>query len=280
MISVNHVGIRTGLTLLFIISLVFAFTTEEIEIFRLQKEVAKKYGKDMDFYKFLKLSKMKDSTSKEISKNLRKLSKKYHPDKNKKYRKLYERLNLATQILADDTRRKTYDYYLKNGFPDYDFSKGGFFFRRVQPKTYVLFMFIYLAASVIHYGIMVIQAKGNTRRINEFIESCKEQDDTSGLGEKYLLYKTSADDPGKQVQIRFGDVFIIEADGSRALVTPDSIPAPQVKDCMFFTFPYWMWYITIGRFFDTAKYGKKLGKASKSDEAKVKSNKKGKKKTT
>lgn len=85
----------------------------------------------MDFYKFVKIKKSKDSTSKEIIKNLRKLAKKYHPDKNKKYRKLYERLNLATNILSNDERKKMYDYYLKNGFPDYDFNKGDYFFSRM-----------------------------------------------------------------------------------------------------------------------------------------------------
>lgn len=249
--------------------LAWAFTTEEIEIFKLQNEVTSKYGAEMNFYKLLKLPKMQSSTSREITKNLRRLAKKYHPDKNRKYKQLYERLNLATQILADDTRRKTYDYYLKHGFPDYDFNKGGFFFRRVQPKTYLILMFIYLATSIIHYGVMVLQTKGNKNRINDFIFQCKEQDNTNGLGEKYMIFQRSADDPGQQICIKFGDVYVVETDGSKSLVTPDSIPNAKISDCMFFTLPFWVWKKTIGRFFDKSG-GVKLGnkpakKTSKKD---------------
>ena len=70
------------LLLSLLIPAAYCFTTSEIEIFQLQKELENKYGKEMDFYKFLKLPKSMDSTSREIIKNLRKLSRKYHPDKN------------------------------------------------------------------------------------------------------------------------------------------------------------------------------------------------------
>lgn len=229
-----------------LVTFVWCFTPQEVEVFQLQHDLVKKYGPEMNFYKFLKLKKGKDSTSKEIIKNLRKLAKKYHPDKNKKYRKLYERLNLATNILSNDERKKMYDYYLKNGFPDYDFNKGGYFFNRVQPKTYVILLFVYLAVSVIHYGVLRLQYTSNRRRIEDFIEQCKEMDDTNGLGEKRLTFQQHPEDEPKELLIKFGDVYLLEPnprDGLnpiRTLISPNTVEEPTVMDCFFFKFPRWI----------------------------------------
>ncbi|EDO15373.1 hypothetical protein Kpol_460p8 [Vanderwaltozyma polyspora DSM 70294] len=261
------------LVTLLLVSIGYCFTTGEVEIFQLQQELIKKYGEDMNFYKFLKLPKLKDSTSKEIVKNLKKLSKKYHPDKNKKYAKLYERLNIATTILSDDTRRKTYDYYLKNGFPDYDFSKGGFFFKRIQPKTWFILSFIYLASSLIHYSILWIQHNSSKKRIENFIKTCREQDDTNGLGERRVMFKQHAEDPGKEFLIKFGEVSLIEEDGTHTLISTNTLAEPTIYDCMFFRLPIWTWNVTLGRVFnknDTKQSGNKLGKKSSKQSPKPK----------
>lgn len=229
----------------FFATLVYCFSPQEIEVFHLQHDLVKKYGSEMNFYKFLKLKDGKQSNSKQIIKNLRRLSKKYHPDKNKKYRKLYERLNLATNILSNDERRKNYDYYLKNGFPDYDFSKGGYFFTRVQPKTYIILLFCYMAMSVIHYGMLRLQYTSNRRRIQDFIDQCKDMDDTDGLGEKRLSFQQHPEDDPKELLIMFGDVYLLEpnpndeANPIKTKLSPDTVDMPTVMDCMFFRLPVW-----------------------------------------
>ena len=177
---------KPALLILGFVSFVYAFTTIETEIFQLQNEISTKYGSEMNFYKFLKLPKLQQSNSKEITKNLRKLSKKYHPDKNPKYRKLYERLNLATQILSNSSNRKIYDYYLLNGFPNYDFHKGGFYFTRVKPKTWFVLAFIWIVINIGQYIISIIQYRSQRSRIENFIDQCKQQDNTNGLGVKQL----------------------------------------------------------------------------------------------
>ena len=227
----------SGLVVALLCAVVWCFTPSEVEIFELHNALISKYGEEIDFYKFLKLPKLRDSTSKEIIKNFRKLSKKYHPDKNSKYKKLYSRLNIATKILTDDSSRKTYDYYLKHGFPDYDFRKGGFFFKRVQPKTWFLLLFVYIAASVIHYVLLKIQAQGQRKRIEFFIHQSKEQDDTRGLGEKKLVFKQHDADEPKTILIRYGDVFVIEPTGEESLISPDSVPQVSIFDCLFFRIP-------------------------------------------
>ncbi|SCU86465.1 LAMI_0D02190g1_1 [Lachancea mirantina] len=234
-------------------TLAYCFSPDEIEIFQLQQEIKKAYGDEVDFYKFLKLPKLKDSSALEIKKNLKRLSKKYHPDKNKKYRKLYERLNLVSKILSDDSRRKTYDYYLKYGFPNYNFKKGGFYFTRVQPTTWFLILFVYVAAGLIHYVLLKLQNDGNKTRIGRFIRQVKAQDTTNGLGECNLIFKESEVDEGKKILVKMGDVYAVQPDGSEALITVEGIKNPSIRDSCLVKLPVWLWNFTIGRLFQANK---------------------------
>ncbi|CAI4061137.1 Erj5p SKDI_06G1120 [Saccharomyces kudriavzevii IFO 1802] len=242
---------KPALAVLGLVSLVYAFTTIETEIFQLQNEISTKYGPEMDFYKFLKLDKLQKSSTKEITKNLRKLSKKYHPDKNPKYRKLYERLNLATQILSNSSNRKIYDYYLQNGFPNYDFHKGGFYFTRVKPKTWFILAFIWIIINIAQYIVSIIQYRSQRSRIENFISQCKQQDDSNGLGVKRLTFKQHEEDKGKDLVVKFSDVYVIEPDGNETLISPDTLDKPSIKSCLFWRIPTSIWNITLGRFFST-----------------------------
>lgn len=231
-------SIGIGIWLLLICAIGFCFTNSEVEIFQLQEELVKKYGPDIDFYRFLKLPKLQSSSAKEITKNFRSLSKKYHPDKNKNFKKLYSRLNIATQVLTNENARKTYDYYLKHGFPDYDFGKGGFFFRRVQPRTWFILMFVYTAASLIHYVLLKVQAQSQRKRIQFFIDQAKSQDDTHGLGEKKLAFQQHAEDEPKEISVRYGDVYLRENEDAETLISPDTVPEPSALDTLFFKLPW------------------------------------------
>ncbi|CAI8506054.1 unnamed protein product [Hanseniaspora opuntiae] len=57
-------------------SIAYAYTKEEIEMFQFQTELNKKYGSDMNIYKFLKLDKIdsnyKNINNKQIIKQVRK----------------------------------------------------------------------------------------------------------------------------------------------------------------------------------------------------------------
>ncbi|SCU95473.1 LADA_0G15808g1_1 [Lachancea dasiensis] len=237
--------------LLGFVSLAKAFTPEEVQIFQLQQELVKTYrNPDLDFYKMLKLPKLRDSSSAEIRKNLRKLAKTYHPDKNKKYRKLYERLSLATKILENDSQRKIYDYYLKNGFPNYDFKKGGFYFTRVQPKVWAIGIFIFLSCGLIHFIILRLQNDGNKNRIERFLREVKAQDDTLGLGEKRLLFRQNPDEEGREIIVRFGEVYAVQSDGKEALISTKDIVNPGISDSLLLTLPLWMWRKSVGCLFN------------------------------
>ena len=69
-----------------------------------------------DYYEVLGVEKR--TGKEEIKKNYRKLSKKYHPDKNKSGEEEFKKINEAYQHLSDDYLRKKYDFetsfFLKN----------------------------------------------------------------------------------------------------------------------------------------------------------------------
>ncbi|QEU58791.1 Erj5 [Kluyveromyces lactis] len=237
-----------ALLLSLLAAVAYCFTRDEIEIFQLQQELHTKYGSDMDFYQFLKLPKLKQSTSVEITKNFKKLAKKYHPDKNPKYRKLYERINLITKLLTDEGHRKTYDYYLKNGFPKYDYKKGGFFFNRVAPSVWFTFFFLYVLAGVIHLVLLKLHNNANKKRIENFVAKVREQDTTNSLGESKLVFKESEDSEGKQLLVRFGEVFVIQPDESLVKISTDDIIDPGINDTLLVKLPKWIWNKTLGKF--------------------------------
>ncbi|KAL6950220.1 hypothetical protein ACO0QE_000896 [Hanseniaspora vineae] len=214
------------------ISLCFCFTTEEVEIFELQKDLVKKYGKKIDFYKLLKLAKGAQSTDKEITKQFRALSRKYHPDKNVKYTKLYQRLNNAKKILLNSDARKSYDYYLKHGFPKYNFARGGYYFERYSLKGAQVMFVVFLFLNVIHYFFMKIQVKSKRANIDTFVKQMKDQyDDTDGMGIKELQFDTSETKDGSQVdrmKIKFGQVYTVEESGAEILMDSTQL-VPDTK---------------------------------------------------
>mgnify|MGYP005989669139 CR=1 FL=1 len=60
-----------------------------------------------DLYKVLEVE--KSATTEEIKKNYRRLSLKYHPDKNNGDGEMFKKISEAYQVLSDDVERKKYD---------------------------------------------------------------------------------------------------------------------------------------------------------------------------
>lgn len=226
--------------ILLCISVAYAFTTDEVEMFKLQLDLVEKYGEKITFYKLLKVD--PSSNTKQITKQFKKLSKKYHPDKNPKYRKLYERLNMATNMLTNIDTRKSYDYYVKNGFPQYDYHKGGFYFANRLTKysqNIIILVMVSLAITFIQRGMSKLTYTSNVRRLNSFIQQCKEMDDTNGLGSKRLQFQESPDAEPKEILIKFGDVYVLEnlenglENATQTLISADTIPKPSWKNIWF-----------------------------------------------
>ena len=68
-----------------------------------------------DYYKILNLN--ENASHDEIKKSFRKLSMKYHPDKNNGDDKQFKEINEAYEILGDKDERKIYDFKRNSGIP-------------------------------------------------------------------------------------------------------------------------------------------------------------------
>lgn len=74
-----------------------------------------------DYYEVLGVE--KNTEKDEIKKNYHKLSKKYHPDKNKRGEEEFKKINEAYHHLSDDHLRKKYDFETSFFFKNIDFFK-------------------------------------------------------------------------------------------------------------------------------------------------------------
>lgn len=158
-------------------AIVAAWSSEDIELFQLQTDLVKLYGSDATFYKFFELPKGEKSTFEQISKQFKKLSKKYHPDKargisKKKANKRFEMLNLVANVLKTD-RKERYDYFLQNGFPKYSTSSAGWIYARFKPGLIFTLLVLLLFINVSHYVGTIIQRNQDRKRINSLIEEVK-----------------------------------------------------------------------------------------------------------
>lgn len=73
---------------------------------------------DTEYYDILELN--KNASANDIKKAYRKLAKKYHPDKTdenlkEEYTKKFQKISEAYEVLSDESKKKVYDQYGKNG---------------------------------------------------------------------------------------------------------------------------------------------------------------------
>ena len=80
----------------------------------------------------------KHSTAEEIKKQFRKLSMKYHPDKNnnsKESESIFQRISEAYDTLGDESKRKEYDYNLGFSFDSFEPKESDLFNMFFNPPT-------------------------------------------------------------------------------------------------------------------------------------------------
>lgn len=89
---------------------------------------------DIEYYEILELN--KNATKAQIAKNFRKLSLKYHPDRNstEEGQEMMKKITEAYSVLKDDQKRRDYDMFGKEGAPKFpgfnDFPTGQFPFNQ------------------------------------------------------------------------------------------------------------------------------------------------------
>lgn len=205
-----------------------------------------------NFYEFMKLEKGPKSSLKEINKQFRKLSVKFHPDKakgqkNKKIaQKNYEKLTLISNILKSSTKDR-YDFFLKNGFPKYKNNR--FLYERFRPGLFFVVVFLFLLVGVSHYIILKISVSQDRKRIENLIDQIKSvaaRQSSGGVVTEQRKVKIEGFE--KAFLVRIDGVFVIDDDNEENLqrITTD-IKEPTMKDSILIKFPVWLWNSSLGK---------------------------------
>lgn len=218
-----------------------AWSSEDLEIFHLQQDLVREYGPSATFYTFFELEDGEKSTFKQIARQFRKLSQKYHPDKakrgvsKKKANKRFERLNLINNILKTD-KRKRYDYFLDKGFPKY--STAGWIYAKFKPGIVFTIIFLSVLISVAHFVILKIQAGQNRKRIASLIADVKAFAQQQVAGNEMALgeqRKVKHEGLQKTFLVRIDGVFLCDDENENLLerVDPAAIKDPTWRDFLF-----------------------------------------------
>lgn len=211
-----------------LVAIALAYTPEDLEIFDVQSQIVEgSHKEDYDFYKFLRLPNGPSSTSDEIEKQYKKLSRKWHPDKyrdaktKKKATARFEKLSGIVSILRDHTKRQRYDYYLKHGFPKYNRETGGYTFgHRFKPSFVLTLVILIIIVSVLQYIVMYLNRDRRIKRADNLIESVRsksiEESDPTDFGPKVVPYLSK--------------LFVVEPDRSVWLVDEPLDTADEIRD--------------------------------------------------
>ncbi|ODV59528.1 Erj5p ASCRUDRAFT_37130 [Ascoidea rubescens DSM 1968] len=237
------------------------------EIFRLNQELKKDLGQDVNFYSWLNLSRGASSTFNEINKAYRALSRKIHPDKIikknfqstkqfKNAKKLatqrYQRLSAIGQILRSQNKDR-YDFFYKNGFPVY--RNGNWLYEKFKPGFLVVIIGLFILISVFQYFVLKIQYNGDYQRILNLQSDIKSQawptgtPPTDGLQKKVFCQRNNS---YFLVKID-GTVWLIDKENADLLypVQATDLRKPSIFDTYFLKLLIFFYNYTFGKIFSS-----------------------------
>lgn len=160
------------------------FSPKQIEIIDLHHRIQpKSQSSDKElrtFYSLLSVpSNVKDD---QLEKAYKKASRKWHPDKfvrkdrkeREKAERKFETLSLIVSILRDVERRRHYDYYLKNGFPQWDKRKGRYIYKnKSKPNFALISATLLLLATIGHAFMTSLNRKQKNKRVAQILRDVR-----------------------------------------------------------------------------------------------------------
>ncbi|KAJ1917606.1 hypothetical protein H4219_003120 [Mycoemilia scoparia] len=245
--------ILLGITLLLTLSVVVqGFDKLDYEIFELWDEV-RKHDSNPDhsqngqpqhpsWYQILGVT--KKSTTKEINKAYRKLSIKYHPDKNPmaaldpSIGKKFSRLGSIAAMLRDPHKRERYNFYLKNGVPVWRGT--GYLYRRWRPGFGTVLVGLLFFASGFQYLYAHLSYWRAQQRIKdlELFQKEKERNEMSrrGGGAQNNAADNAFVNGDGEVQVDY-DQDSINYDGT---INPWAVPPPSWNSVLVVKLGYYV----------------------------------------
>ncbi|PWW73716.1 hypothetical protein C7212DRAFT_300503 [Tuber magnatum] len=172
-----------------LVTLAFAWSKEDHEIFRLHDEIQLHEGKDTTFYDFIGLENGPSASQSDITKAYKKRSIRMHPDKHKpkpppgvtytqaqlselhkQASERFARFRLVVAVLTGPGRER-YDHFLKNGFPRWRGT--GYYYSRFRPGLGSVLVGLFLFSGVVHYGILWLNSKRQSEFMREYIKNAR-----------------------------------------------------------------------------------------------------------
>lgn len=234
-------------SLLLLASFAFAyFSPTQLEILNLHYKIQPKDIKTKnDVRTFYSILSVKPSvTENELESAYRKLSRKWHPDKfiraeakeRRRAERKFETLSLVISILRDVERRKSYDYFVKNGFPVWDDKKAKYIFKnRYKPNLTFVLLFLAVLTSIGQIILLKLNRAQKNKRVEQILRDVRWKADhmtQKDLNSNKIMelpddYELNADFSSYSVDDKLvtycGKVFIVKPDRSVLLYNDDSI---------------------------------------------------------
>lgn len=206
-------------------AVVFCWSSEDLEIFKLRNSIVQDLGPDTTFYSWLGVKSSADA--KAINKAYRDLSKAIHPDRNpgKDAMERFARLNSVHSILRSP-KRDRYDFYLKKGFPEL---KGDdFSFSRWRPGLLTAVLLVAALGTLLQFAYLYSTAHRQRAKILSIVNEAK----ATAAGPTGIVTMQ------KQVKLANGHQFVVYPTGKVALlsggdeltVDPNDVPLPTFLD--------------------------------------------------
>lgn len=219
------------------------FSPTQLEIlnvhYKIQPKETSKHTDSRTFYSLLSLE--PSASDDQLERAYRKLSRKWHPDKfvradpkeRRRAERKFETLSLVVSILRDVDRRKSYDYFLKNGFPVWDEAKAMYVFKnKFKPNFTMVLAFFALFSTIGQIMILKLNKSQKNKRVEQILRDVRwkadnmTQNDINKVVELPDDYELDSNFSGYSVDDKLvlycGKVFIVKPDRSVLLYNDEN----------------------------------------------------------
>ncbi|GMM29701.1 Erj5 protein [Martiniozyma asiatica (nom. inval.)] len=212
------------LSLLFFISLAAAyFSSDQLELINLHYNIQpKKLSDQRTFYEILQVE--PKAKSEELEKSFKRLSRKFHPDKfirksakeRKRAERKYETLGLVMGVLRDVTRRESYDYFLKKGFPVWDSKRQMYKYPKRDTSLFIVVGFLFIIATIVQVSSLKLNKNRKNKKVKQVMEDVRRKA-LSGSANKVIELPDEFDGDldahvSDELVVYMGSIFVVSKD--------------------------------------------------------------------